>query len=428
MRVHATKPIIYTSAIISATLPTSTSQEPLTNEQLAGYGLTLAEVELFVKSESTNDFGGLPSSGDTDQLWSDATAFEYGLSDRDTTDVAYKSFTYYPYLVCNSSPGKSGNERRDEIEATFRNTPGINASHFYPSDNPYSNNDNVTCGIMRARGGTMNKVYASNPNATEWLQVQPGLPSMKMVEGTVDAIQKAMNGEVAVGAVSISEEESPNGDGYITRYILGVQSILCPGVQDFEVEDVPDEDILKALKTFAIGDGGNYVKDSSFYHHRVHGGDGEEGVHTTRMSFWANAIQAVVAGDFDDEDGTNKCLDIIIGDNFEFELNDESLNVFSKISYEEMDALGGELGLTDSEFEQCLWYMVMGLATNPLICSLENQHRVQTLCPDGSSDLSTCEGAAGESPDESESSGVSLLPSRVFSLTKFIFPSLYFML
>mmetsp|Transcript_15328 Transcript_15328/g.30998 ORF Transcript_15328/g.30998 Transcript_15328/m.30998 type:complete len:428 (-) Transcript_15328:1782-3065(-) len=427
MRLLSTKSIIYASAIISATLTTTIAQDPLTNEQLTGYGLTLAEVDIFVSSESSNDFAGLPSSGETDQLWSDATAFEHGLSNRDTTDVPYKSFTYYPYLVCNSSPGKSRNERRDEIEATFRNTPGVNASHFYPSDSPYANNDNVTCGIMRARGGTMDKVYASNPNATDWLQVQPGLPSMKMVEGMVDAIQRAMDGEITVGVVSISEEESPNGNGYITRNILGVQNILCPGVQDFEVEDVPDEDILNAVKTFVIGNEGNYVKDSSFYHYRVYGGDGEVEVHTTRMSFWADSIQAVVGGDFGNEDGSNKCLDGIIGDKFEFDLEGDNLNVFSKISYEEMETLGGELGVTDAELEQCLWFMVMGLATNPLICSLEQQHRVQTLCPDGSSDLSTCEGA-GATPEEPESSGVSLLSSRVFSLTRFIFPALYWII
>lgn len=273
----------------------------------------------------------------------------------------------------------------------------------------------------------MNKVYASNPNATQWLQVQPGLPSMKMVEGMVDAIQRAMDGEITVDVVSISEEEPPYGDGYITRNILGVQSILCPGVQDFEVEDVPDEDILSAVKTFVIGNGGNYVKDSSFYHHRVYGGDGEEGVHTTRMSFWADSIQTVVGGDFDNEDGSNKCLDSIIGDNFEFDLEGDNLNVFSKISYEEMDALGGEVGVTDAELDQCLWFMVMGLATNPLICSLEQQHRVQTLCPDGSSDLSNCEGAAGETPEEPESSGISLT-TRVFSLTGLIFPAFYWII
>jgi len=49
-------------------------------ETLASYGLTLDEFKEVHDSESPADFGGLPSSGDTQQLWLDAAVFEYEVS------------------------------------------------------------------------------------------------------------------------------------------------------------------------------------------------------------------------------------------------------------------------------------------------------------------------------------------------------------
>ncbi len=53
--------------------------ETLTDEELASYGLTLEDFNSIRLSESPADFGGLPSAGDTDQLWLDAAAFQYGV-------------------------------------------------------------------------------------------------------------------------------------------------------------------------------------------------------------------------------------------------------------------------------------------------------------------------------------------------------------
>ena len=50
---------------------------PVTFEELASYGLTLAQFESVRRSESPDDFGGLGSQGETDQLWLDAAVFEY---------------------------------------------------------------------------------------------------------------------------------------------------------------------------------------------------------------------------------------------------------------------------------------------------------------------------------------------------------------
>jgi hypothetical protein len=53
--------------------------ETITDEELASYGLTLEDFNAIHLSESPADFGGLPSAGDTDQLWLDAAAFQYGV-------------------------------------------------------------------------------------------------------------------------------------------------------------------------------------------------------------------------------------------------------------------------------------------------------------------------------------------------------------
>ena len=52
----------------------------LSHEGLATYGLTLDQFQSVRRSESPADFGGLPSQGETDQLWLDAAAFEYDVS------------------------------------------------------------------------------------------------------------------------------------------------------------------------------------------------------------------------------------------------------------------------------------------------------------------------------------------------------------
>lgn len=49
-------------------------------ESLAAHSLTLEEFGEVRESEAPADFGGLPSATETDELWSDALAFEYEVS------------------------------------------------------------------------------------------------------------------------------------------------------------------------------------------------------------------------------------------------------------------------------------------------------------------------------------------------------------
>ena len=72
-------PAIINGATTEEETNTNTGNK-ITVEELASYGLTLDQFNAVRNSESPSDFGGLPSSGDTDQLWLDAAVFEYEVS------------------------------------------------------------------------------------------------------------------------------------------------------------------------------------------------------------------------------------------------------------------------------------------------------------------------------------------------------------
>ena len=294
--------------------------------------------------------------------------------------------------MCNIVPNKTGEERYDQVEDAFRDTPGVNASQFFVSENLNANQDNRTCGIIRTFNDTIAKVYGANPDASEWMTIQPINPSMKMVNGTVDIFEKRFKGLETGDSVSIGQNTL--NENMITRNSLGVQNILCPGVQDFQMDDVPDEDIVDAIKYFMIGNGGNAAKNASFYYHRVNGKDGANAVYTERMLFWSNAISTVM-NLTNASDGSNACLDTIIGEHMQFDIDKEIVNIFSDLSAEETYRLGNQIGMSDDDLEMCIWYMIIGTALNPLVCSVEPTHRVVTLCKDGTSDLSKCGNDAG---------------------------------
>mmetsp|Transcript_42752 Transcript_42752/g.76909 ORF Transcript_42752/g.76909 Transcript_42752/m.76909 type:complete len:431 (+) Transcript_42752:234-1526(+) len=361
--------------------------EELTVEELASYGLTLEEFNKVRNSESPSDFGGLPSSGDTDQLWLDAAVFEYEVATSDSSDRASTSSGYHPYLVCSTYPGLSGKQREAQIDAIFQNTPNVSASHYYTSGNIFHNNDDISCGTLRAYNDTIAKVYESNPNATEYMSVNPLHPSMKMAENTVEIMESWFEGEDAGDVVTIGSD-SGNSDEQIQVKTLGLHMILCPGVQDFEVEDVPDDEIADDVKSFVTEDGGNTVKEMSFYYHRVSGMDGKNAVHTERMGQWSEAISQVT--NWTKDDGSNDCLDSIIGENMSFVVKQRILEVNAKMSFWEGKKLIQSLGRTQDDLNTCIWYMTYALALDPMVCTLEPRTSVKTLCKNGSSDLSQC--------------------------------------
>ena len=222
---------------------------------------------------------------------------------------------------------------------------------------------------------------------------------MKMVKHTVEIMEAWLDEDLDAGdviSVSTGDGASDDEDDTIQVKILGLHMILCPGVQDFGGEDVPNEDIANDIKTFVIENGGDTVEELSFYTHRVTGLDGEDAKYTERMERWSWAVTNVTSWTNVDNGGSNDCLDIVIDENMLFTVKGDEriLEVNAKLSNMEGMQILQELGYEKKDMEQCIWYMTHALALNPMVCSVEPRTRVRTLCKDGSTDLSKCTGGS----------------------------------
>jgi len=402
-------------------------------ETLASYGLTLDEFKEVHDSESPADFGGLPSSGDTQQLWLDAAVFEYEVATSYSIQDISTSTHYHPYLVCSTHPDLSGGQRESLVNYTFQNTPGVFAWHVYTDGNLFHNDETISCGVLRAYNDTIAKVYEANPNAEEYMTVNPLSSSMKMMENTVEILRSWFSEDADGGdVVSINEEggtdsNSPSNMGQMEVKQMGLHVVLCPGVQDFEGKDVPDDEIADSIKGFITEEGGGTVEKLSFYYHRVNGMDGQQAVHTERMDEWS-AVISQVAMNWTKNDGSNACLDTIIGEYIDFDVTKRNLEVSSKFSSWELIQLGKTLGFLEDDLETCIWYLTYSLALSPMVCTLEPKTKVKTLCEDGTSDLSKCTAGADASGGGSASSRIGLGPWRSSgaSLALFFFSFLGF--
>ncbi|KAL9188166.1 hypothetical protein ACHAXT_006544 [Thalassiosira profunda] len=400
------------AAALASLLAARAAAAELTPEDLATYGLTLDQFQSVRRSESPADFGGLPSQDETDQLWLDAASFEYDVATSHASDKASTSPGFHPYLVCSMSPGLSGNQREGQVNAMFKDTPGVESSHFYANPNLYINNDTLSCGTLRAFNDTIAKVYVANPDAKEWMKVNPLHPSMKMAEYTVDTMETWFDEEeVADDVVSISGGGAPN-DNQIRVQVLGLHMLLCPGVQwfdedqDQDMEDISDDQIAEEVKNFVTENGGETAAEVSFYHHRVGGMDGPDALYTERMALW-NAHLANVTS-WTKDDGSNACLDTVIADHMLWIVKDKVLEVTAGLSFKEATLLMEEMGYEQWQMENCLAYMTYALALSPQVCTLEPRTRVRTLCKDGTSDLSKCPPPAVEDPNSARGRAGSL--------------------
>ena len=302
-------------------------------------------------------------------------------------DVAESSTGYHPYLVCSTAPDLSGQGRYDQLVEIFEGTPNVVASDLYYTGNQFHNNDDISCGTMRAYNDTVARVYDAHPESAEYMKINPLHPSMKMLANTVDTLKSWFDGSDAGDIVSV-EGSGDLGDDQIRVKTMGMDAVLCPGVQDFEGEDVPDDEIADNVKGFLTKDGGDGVGGLSFYHHRANGMDGNRAVHTERIDQWSAAITKVT--NWTKVDGSNLCLDVVINESMDFRVEERQLGVYGKLSNWEINELATSLGFSTGDMETCIWYMMYGLALNPMVCTIEPKTALKTLCKDGSSDLSKC--------------------------------------
>ena len=416
-------PLIASAASLMAATAAATETIP-TPSQLASYGLTLPQFEQIKASESPYDFSHPTMQ---DQLWIDAAAYAYETSTSHAADVGpLTSLSYMPYIVCNTQPNLSGQERIQMITAVFDNTTEVTTSDYYNINTAAANGVDGTCILMRAYNDTMGLVYGQHENVESWLRISPLHQSMKMNNATVDIVKKRFE-NIESGDYILP---SPSSDWFRYVNVLGSQSLLCPGVKDFGGVEVTDEDISAAVKEFIVGENGQNVKDASFFHQRVNV-DGNTDVDaddassssitTDRMEMWASIINNV--DNMTLPNGTNYCREIVIANNFLFVMDSfDTLDVYAKFSTDELLTLANANDLMLKDLEECVLYMIMGLALNPMICWVEPKNQVRVVCPDGSLDLKTCpepEDGGGSSSGRLGSSNVVSVLSIAVSLWSF---------
>ena len=276
-------------------------------------------------------------------------------------DRASSSLGYRPYVVCGTHPGLSGAERQERVEGYFASTSGVAASQYYADGRLFHNTDARSCGVMRAFNDTVARVYAANAEAADHMSANPLHPSMKMTAGTLTMMSQYVQQQSAGSAVTTRDGDAPHGRMEVQTMLL--HTLLCPGVQDFAGEDVPDQQIADDVKGF-LAQRGN-VAALSFYHSRVDGNeDGADAVYTQRMDGWSEAISRV--GNMTKDDESNPCLDSFIEENYQFLVHDDALDVRAKLSQYEFQELADLLGLDAEDVEACYLYLTYGVALSPL--------------------------------------------------------------
>lgn len=116
-------------------------------DELVAYGMSFAEFEDIRMSESEADFDGVET------LWDEALLFEYKIAMSYAEDKASTSLGYHPYIVCNYTPDKTGSSRAEMINEAFQNTTGVDVSHFFFEGINELNDDESSCGVIRAFNG-----------------------------------------------------------------------------------------------------------------------------------------------------------------------------------------------------------------------------------------------------------------------------------
>lgn len=211
--------------------------EGAVEENPAGIGLTPSEVLDIQSSEMETELTSLLQLSDPSATLSSAAEPSGWLTqtsaiwdtikkDSEEDGCEYKKYNsatpmndqLFPLMVCNRSPAKSGNERRqilDDLVAVVEEpmdesqgmmmmggntnmpmnhvTPNIFIRGLVSSAKILYNQEDKTCWIMTATSCLAMKLYANAVQSDGLIQVQPILPMMKIRKGTIDTLSTALS-------------------------------------------------------------------------------------------------------------------------------------------------------------------------------------------------------------------------------------------
>ena len=182
------------AVLLTSWVPYASAQDISDAERFV---IPLEQMNAMLQTEASGDYGEYddPALTDTEQeaLWLDATVWQWSYNLVDRTGTLGRGYDFSPYVVCSKVPGLSGVERFDAIYQMLENAAVDIDSAVFEGDSMY-NNDDMTCRSVSAETDVFRAAIDTQPReVTQYLQVQPMLSAMKMIEGTFQGLMDAMN-------------------------------------------------------------------------------------------------------------------------------------------------------------------------------------------------------------------------------------------
>jgi len=346
----ALSPLLLPVALVVLHLPSTVLGEGVksSSELASVYGLTLSEYDSIISSEAPYDFGAdddeEAEDEESDELFLAATARQWDFNQRSIlAESLGPANAYYPYIACYSDPELSGYRRILHLIGLFESAV-TNENSIFIGDTIVNVRKARTCvWTSSSPADPFRNIADTQPEeTTKHLEYQPHMFSMKIVDGTTELIAERM--------------ANPEPD----KNRLGVVVRTCPVYSEYvRLGLATRQDLTEALVRFLTDR--DLVRNSSFY---VEASQDESIASTPRMDWWAEIITNVTDR-VDPTTGASVCFDVVIARQLKFaEGYKDTIEVY-------VESYGDSSALTEAEFQECLWYVVAGLALHPFSCQIE---------------------------------------------------------
>ena len=292
----------------------------------------------------------------SEELFNVATARKWDFNeqvDSSITGVVSPSHLY-PYVMCSSDPNLSGYKRIQAMDALLAkaSTPPLGSGGFYFIGSTIINERNKRTCIIASSHSEPYQTIIDNDLMVEadYVEYQPLMFAMKIAAGTTDELLKRI------------DQPDPSRD------VLSAVVSTCPVYNNYvklglATRAEMQQDMLAFLSGAGSIDTAQSLYNSSFY---VEAEQDDSIDSTSRMDWWASLIHSV-NDSTDPTTGSNTCFDQIISQRLQMQPGYKNT---IRVSVEN-DVGANELGMSQDEFEDCLMYVVAGLALHPYICQLE---------------------------------------------------------
>jgi len=209
--------------------------------------LTFQQLELLVATETKTDFGYTSSLSKDDDLldvqvestWNDAILYEWTMALNGETSSQKQK---YPYILCHNGENMSGYERRLALTSTIKSIQQDSEGRSKIFLRTLYNKDDSFCVF-----GHLYASVAINIVGDEYV-VQPVLPSLKMIKGSVDVMKEEISDVLSDSGTSNTVDNTADNYRKIT-----IDMDLCPGV-DVDKNGSSFQEAEEDLEGMRMGD------------------------------------------------------------------------------------------------------------------------------------------------------------------------------